>query len=1263
MGGIASSKIYLQLGAYLVGFILLFGLDFFFGELISNLNRQVENERSRLLIGEMIVLNLEQTESAFYQMATTTNVRGQQRIRKQLQERVDELRAMLRVLDKGGRFERLTHVNIESQESLRRVINYEKSSSHGAYVLEVIDLLPKLKEIEKEGDRLLGMLSERERLSVLEDSEDYLQVISEIANYLRTLPQLFVRAVENANRLFLKSQKLLASLEQNIVVQSNSYRVMQLVLSVMVMLLVLLIGYMILRQVQTSNRQLQELTRDLEFQKFALDQHAIVSATDTEGLITYANDRFCQISGYAREELLGKNHRVVKSDEHNEAFYEEMWKTIASGRVWNGEVKNRTKPGGYYWVSATIVPLLNDQGNPFQYICIRTDITERKKMETAVNESNRFLWSITDAMGEGVYVLNASGECVFVNAKALELLGYSKFELLGENIHDLIHHHDVEGNQVASEVCPILRSILQEHSYVSDDEIFFKRNGESFPVSVSAVPLFRDDVFDGHVAVFQDISERKQTEVALQQAKYQAEEANKAKSQFLANMSHEIRTPMNAIIGMSHLALETELTPKQFNYVDKIHRSANSLLRLINDILDFSKIEAGKLEIEESKFWLQDIFDNLANILGARAEEKGVEILFDISSDAPKALVGDAMRLNQVLLNLSNNAIKFTEHGEVVVGVSADGTGSEEGRLHFTVRDTGIGMNQEQQNRLFQSFTQADSSTTRKYGGTGLGLSISKRLVELMGGNIWVESEEGAGSTFHFTVSLKVLHGEEHVPRHTAMEELPGLKMLLIEDNDSAQQIYTDMLNSYGIEVDTISDPLTGLEKVSTQCKGSGCPYDLLLIDWKMPGMDGVELLEKLSLKANISLPPTVMITAYDKEDLWHAISSAGIDVKEILSKPITPSTLVDGIGVALGGTVSYHPERKGDEKDISSAIRKLKGAHMLLVEDNEFNQEVAKELMGNRGISVMVAENGLEALEMLDEYEFDGVLMDCQMPVMDGYEATRKIRQDSRFENLPIIAMTANVMRDDVEMALSSGMNAHIAKPVNMSDMFKTLADWITPRNGTGEADIEEIRVDSKERPSKQKQERPAVSAIDVKAAIQRIGDEDVYFDVLQVFADGHANAVDEAQECLRVSAGDAERVMHTLKGIAGTIGAHELQQLAARSEAVLREQDDLQELPYREEMKELMAEVLREISLLTSNGDQDNAESSGSDEDFGPLLSVLREKIDQYDVDAEDVLNRLLEKTVDSDLLDSLREIASALSQYDYEKAGQILDKIAGP
>jgi PAS domain S-box-containing protein len=932
-------------------------------------------------------------------------------------------------------------------------------------------------------------------------------------------------------------------------------------------------------KLSAAYNELNETLTELNFQKHALDQHAIVSITNADGKIIYANEKFAKISQYSIEELLGQDHRILNSGFHSNEFFKEMWHTIGAGKIWNGEVKNRSKDGTCYWVESTIVPFMDEQGKPLRYVSIRTDITSRKLMDERLQEQRAFYEHISETLGEGLYVQNVKGVCIYMNSEAERLLGWSRQEFIGMPVHDTIHTRTANGHPLAARDCRIMLDIKKQGHSRSDDQVFVRKNGTAFPVEVSSQQILHEGVFDGVVVAFQDISERKKNEmfirltqerlnlsldgsnlalwdwdittdhiylsdrwslmmgggkddvlitseqffllmhtedrevakteltnvlkglaefyaaefrvrrnngdwawvhahgkvverdaagrairmtgtnaditerkhaeealhkseiklrtlydstsdavmlidengyfdcnlaslkmfgvstlesfysqnpadlspemqpngmssasmvqkqngiafekgsnrfewvhrradtgenfdaevllnsmiidgrsvlqatvrditqrkreeVALLQAKEAAEQGAKAKSEFLANMSHEIRTPMNGIIGMTELALDTELTQEQREYLGLVKTSAAALLNVVNDILDFSKIESGKLNIEVIEFSLEDMLRNSMRSMAVRAHERKLELLLHVDSEVPDRLMGDPGRLRQVIINLVGNAIKFTETGEIEVSVKRVGNMAEKkADICFSVRDTGIGIPRDKFKLIFDSFSQADNSTTRKFGGTGLGLTISSQLVALMGGaHINLESEVGTGSVFSFTLPMDIA-SIDPLAKYQQTGRIAGMRVLVADDNETNRILLHEILSNWKMLPTLVENGAQALVEIESAFR-KGKPYSLALLDNQMPGMDGFELAEKIRSHPEYIGATVMMLTSEGQRG--HAARCRELGIVGYLMKPISQSELLDAIMTSLGeptqggSLVTRHSVREAKRK------------------------------------------------------------------------------------------------------------------------------------------------------------------------------------------------------------------------------------------------------------------------------------------------------------------------------------------------------------
>jgi PAS domain S-box-containing protein len=1026
----------------------------------------------------------------------------------------------------------------------------------------------------------------------------------------------------------------------------------------------------LVRQREVSQHDLQAALADLAKQKFALDQHAIVSITDVTGRITYANDKFCQISGYAIDLLVGQDHRIINSGVHPKAFFANLWQVILSGRVWHGEICNRSRHGDLYWVQATIVPLVDDQGEPEQFIAIRTDITARKQMQVAVADAESRVRRITNAVPGVVYQSEVSQDSfryTFVSERLKEIRGLDPADLLadGEVAAQQIIEPDrarfrsevlaAGANRIAwrgdyrirmpdgslrwirSEINPepepaedgatvftgiwqdvtqlkeagerlreVTESIpvvvfqyrlwadgssnfpfcssvsyqvcgLQSQEVVADPSVFFaqihpddqelfekafmasaksmvrisldfrmfhKITGDTIWVHGESMPKRAADsglLWNGYLA---DISQAVQASDELRRAKEAAEVANRTKSDFLANMSHEIRTPMNGVIGMTELALETDLTNEQRGYLEIVKSSSDALLRVINDILDFSKIEAGKLQIEKIPFNLEQMVSEMLKTLALRAYGKGLELVCDMAPDLPLEVLGDPGRLRQILINLVGNGIKFTERGQVGLQVGVNFPVGHLPNFTFTVKDSGIGIAKDKLGTVFEAFSQEDSSITRRFGGTGLGLSISSRLVDALGGTISVDSVPGQGSQFKFSVPMQLAAtGYGPTIQGLSQQQFESLNILVLDDNAEARAVIERHLRAAGMTALSFgcgADCLMALQQVDF----AGGRIDVVLLDARLPALDGVPMAQRLLALPACQNAKLVWLTST-------GVKAEDLDLKHkasVLAKPFTSLEMMRTLTRLLRSDEPVISEKNspGGGTTATAAMR------VLLVEDHEINQKLATVLIERSGHTVTVANNGQEALDLLAQQSFDLILMDMMMPVMDGLEATQRIRASEQDTRVPVVAMTANAMQSDRDRCAAVGMDDFISKPIEFSELRRVLERFAPLATQALHA---ASFVPSSDVPGLSRLDEAMAADFDYVGALQA-ADQEVVDIIADVFQEQWP--IDLARMHAALTTDDLSPVLHaahSLKGTLGLFGAQPAVKLARQLEDTINQ------------------------------------------------------------------------------------------------------------
>ncbi len=1004
---------------------------------------------------------------------------------------------------------------------------------------------------------------------------------------------------------------------------------------------------------------------------------------DRQGIVTAWNRAVEEMTGIAARDMVGKGDHeysvpfygerrqilidlVFLSEEEVCANYSHVRRV---GDVLFGD-GHATAAGRELWFEGSATILRDAKGEAIGAIETIRDLTDRKRIETelaaakgaaeqastALEEQRHYLAAILDNLPEATFVIDSNGIVTAWNRAIEEYLGVKAADMIGKGDYEYAIPFYGERRPILIDLVSLPdEAILARYGRLRrlGDTILGEgriRGDEWFEGGATLLRDSRGNVI-GAIETVRDGTERKRFETELAVAKAKAEQANTAKSTFLANMSHEIRTPMNAIIGMAHLCLKTDLSPKQRDYLSKIHNAGTSLLGIINDILDFSKIEAGKMRMEEAEFDLEDVLANVSAMVAHKLAERRIEYTVDIPRAVPHALSGDSLRLTQIFTNLLNNAAKFTEHGEIRLTARLLEQTGDKVKVQFSVRDSGIGMSEEQVEQLFQAFVQADGSTTRKYGGTGLGLTICRRLVEMMGGRIWAESAPGQGSTFSFTAWLGI-GDESHLNRRVLPARLNDLRVLVVDDNASAREVLVDLLGSLPFRVHAVASAAEAIAAIRQM--DESVPYDVVFMDWRLPEMDGIEATRHIRSDRSLRhQPAVVMISAFSAEHVTEEAREAGID--SFMSKPVNRSMVVDtlvGIFAADGGAASG---------PVGEQEYNLGGMRILLAEDNKINQQIAVELLEGAGASVVVANNGREAVDLVlaaDPPPYDVVLMDLQMPVLDGYGATRLLRAEARLDRLPIIAMTAHALVEERQRCLDAGMSAHIAKPIDPDSLFQTLGRWKPVGRSAAPPPLREAAGHDSGL-------LPAIPGIDIEAGLARMaGNRRLYRSLLGQFAARHAG--DAVSIRRAVGFGDrkaARAAAHLVKGVAANLGAD----AAAAAAAAVEQAVDAGAEPARlEELAGAFAAALDQVVAAVRDALSQPVAAPPDGPALSPLaagalLAELQDMAADDDAALPDRFLDLRDSLVPVLAGDELNRLEAAVNSYEFAEVVRIIQAIS--
>ncbi len=1010
-------KLYMLLGIFLLTIITIILVENYFDKTYIDQYKQViRNQEQKQKIEKVLQKDILLLNLYFRSFQNIDHPQQLANTKSAIEKVVQESNNIISILDEGGELNIKKPVNLQEQEVITEVIKHEIDQFTGT-IPEIAELLPKIRDIQVLATKTSSLIES----NLNEPTMEYSDYMKTIAFYIKQSESLFKRIEEIENKISYDINKNVVSLSNNFVITEKRYHRIKYLSLFMFSMAASVITFLIIVQIKKVilNRKKTEESNDKLLQ--AVEQSPIsIMITDTKGNVEYVNKGFEDITGYSKKDVFSGEIDFFTNGK--EPMPSQVWQTIQEGKIWIGEVNNKRRSGKSYWEKVLISPVMNKANTISSFIAIKEDITEKRNLTASLEESIESMRTIIENLPVGILIVTKNKTIIQANDTAGTIMGYKNQQQVIEAM-DGVNYSDVFITQKAERITDpasnLVISMLEERLEVKQNNI-----SRSILKNIIPIKLNNEEVY---LEAFMDISAQK--EVQKKEA-----ESNKAKSEFLANMSHEIRTPMNGIIGATELLANTSLSGEQSNIVNIISRSCDNLLNIINDILDFSKIEAGKMNIEPNPFNIRSTIDYLIDQMSFKSNEKGIELISSVEQTIPHILIGDESRLIQVLVNVLGNAVKFTAEGEVVLKVEVSKQINSQITLHFAVEDSGIGIPKDKLEKIFESFTQADGSTTRKFGGTGLGTSISKMLIELMGGKIWVESpnpnfawsEENPGSIFHFMLPFKI--DKDQVSNEVSPEIFRNIKTLVVDNHKTNLLLLKKALNNWGLQSEICYDEESALETMKHKPD-----FDLVLIDSHVFSEEGDLFAEDVR-----TLCPNIKVIMFTSDLNWKT-TWKGKKIDKVIKKPLKHTVLYHSIEALFN-----LPEESNEIDDNRTFEEKVKDKIILLVEDNLINQKIAEKMLDKIGLRIAIANNGKEAVDMITsgDFKFDLVFMDVQMPVMNGLDATRELRRKN--VEIPIIAMTANAMKGDREVCIESGMNDYIGKPVKFDMLTELLDKWL---------------------------------------------------------------------------------------------------------------------------------------------------------------------------------------------------------------------------